>query len=417
MASPDPLRFDVTILRAPALRSRGLSRRSLAMTSVACALVALVPVAASRGAQAFLTCASGVMLALAFGVVRPDPVGRATADVSDDALTLSLDGERVELPWSGVLRHAVRPSDDGDDTLTLECEDGGVWTLRLSEEAMTAAVDALRRAVQRRALTVPLQGRLEASGWTALVVMLSLVAPMPLADAVSHSGGTLAGLLTWLAGFAVAARLVRELCVSRVTVGDDGVSIQNMGCERFLPWSFVDDLDWDEYGVVLRLVDGEEVSLPVLSGAMVRDVRDASVARAIGLRDALHERLRAGLDAWRWRRETPEDMAALLDRQGRSLEDWRASVRALADSMHGYRDMRLDARVAARVLDDPTAPLERRVAAVWALHDHDHARASTRVRVALDAAVSEPVRAALEQAARGYLDEDALSRALDLAEH
>ena len=80
-----------------------------------------------------------------------------------------------------------------------------------------------------------------------------------------------------------------------------------------------------------------------------------------------------------------------------------------------YRSVRLDPCVAARVIEDPTAPLERRVAAVWALRDHDGPRASTRVRVALEASAFEPAREALEAAARDDLDEDALDRALEAA--
>ena len=108
-------------------------------------------------------------------------------------------------------------------------------------------------------------------------------------------------------------------------------------------------------------------------------------------------------------------MESLLDRRGRTLDDWREAVRRLVDRIDGYRGVRLDPILAARVLDDPSAPIERRVAAVWALTDHDGARASTRVRVAVDAVACEPVREALARAADDYLDEDTLERAEEFA--
>lgn len=369
----------------------------------------------SAGAQGLLACVAGVMALTAIHGWRARRQGdvRGALEVSDEGLVLDAGGRRAELSWSGVTRWSV---DDARDVVTLERDDGATWTLSLpDDDAVSAVVGPLRRAFERRALTVALRGSLGAGGWTALVVLLTLGAPIPLADAVSRVAGPLAGLVTWLVGLAVAARVAREVCRSRVTVGDDGLSLQHLGCERFIPWEHVSDLDWDELGVMVRLIDGEELPLPLLSASMVRDARDASVERAIKLRDALHERLRAGLDGFGRRRDEGDAMESLLDRRGRTLDDWREAVRRLVDRIDGYRGVRLDPVLAARVLDDPSAPIERRVAAVWALTDHDGARASTRVRVAVDAVACEPVREALARAADDYLDEDTLERAEEFA--
>ena len=386
--------------------------------AAACALWAASGEAASVGMQAFLLCASGVMGLTALRIGHPRRQKTVGAlQLSDDGLTIEHGDTRTEVPWSSVVRWSVHPSREGDgEELRLRCNDGRAWGITLPhDEALAAVRDAMRRALSRRALTIPLRGGVDTSGLTALVVMLSVAAPMPLADTVMRTGGVLAGLLAWAAGFALAARLVMEVCVSRVTVGGDGVAMQRNGCERFVPWSLVADVDWNEFGVLVRLVDGEEVQLPLLSHAMVRDVRDGSVARAVRLRDALYDRLRAELDAWREREASDDVEASLLDRRGRSLEDWRASTRALLAHVSGYRSVRLDPCLAARVIEDPAAPLERRVAAVWALRAHDRPRACTRVRVALEAAACEPVREALGLAARDDLDEVALDRALEAA--
>jgi len=336
-------------------------------------------------------------------------------EVTDEGISLDAGALRSTLCWSAVTRWGV---DDVRDVVTLERDDGSCWTLVLPDgDAVETVLAPLRRAHARRALTVPLRGRLGAGGWTALVVLLTLGAPLPLADAVSRLAGSAVGVCTWLLGVVLAARLAREVCRSRVTVGDDGFAIQHLGCERFVPWAHVSDLDWDELGVRVTLIDGEEVALPVLSAAMVRDVRDASVARAIHQRDALHERLRSGLDGWARRRAVDDAMESLLDRQGRSLDDWRASVRQLAEHFDGYRGVHLDERLVARVLDDPSAPIDRRIAAVWALRERNEAWVFTRVRVAVDAVACESVREALTRAADDYLDEDTLERAEEFAGH
>ena len=396
-------------------RDSSAARRAAAPPA-ALALSALVTLPfVTPGAQVFLGCVAAVMAAAAAHGwrTRDGDALDGALDVTDEGLAFTSGGLRAELPWGAVTRWSV---DDARDLVTLERDDGSTWTLALpGDDAVAAVLAPLRRAHARRALTVPLRGRLGAGGWTALVALLTLGAPLPLADAVARVAGGAAGALTWLLGVALAARVAREVCRSRVTVGDDGFSLQHLGCERFVPWAHVSDLDWDELGVRVTLIDGEEVALPVLSAAMVRDVGDASVERAICQRDALHERLRAGLEGWAHRRAEGDAMESLLDRQGRTLDDWRAAVRRLADRIDGYRGVRLDPVLAARVLDDPSAPIDRRVAAVWALRDHDGSCALTRVRVAVDAVACEPVREALARAADDYLDEDTLERAEEFA--
>ncbi len=419
-----PARIDAVVLRShegtlsdPWLRYGAIA----ALLASACGLSVASCSAPSLATQGFLLCASGVMglTAVALGRPRGCQGTVASLELSADAITIVTRDRRTEIPWSAVTRWSVRASPDADrDELWLRCDDGRAWGLTLPDDESLATVrSAMGRALSRRALTVPLRGGVDTSGLTALVLLLSIAAPMPLADTVMRAGGVLAGVLAWAAGFALAARLVMEVCVSRVTVGGDGVSLQRNGAERFIPWPAIADVDWDELGVVLRLDDGEEVALPLLSNSMVRDIGDGSVERAVRRRDALYDRLRSELEGWRARQTGDDGAEALLDRRGRSLEDWRAGVRSLIADVSGYRSVRLDPCVAARVIEDPAAPLERRVAAVWALNGHDGRRASTRVRVALDAAACEPVREALGMAFRDDLDEVALDRALDAAEH
>lgn len=383
-------------------------RAAFAAAAAAVGALCLAPWV-TAGAQAFLGCAAVVMALTAWhrGRARADAGREGSLEVTPEGLAFESAGRREVLPWGGVRRWSV---DGSRDLVTLTRADGSRRSLALPGDAVGVVVEALRRAHARRALTVTLRGRSGAGSWAAAVTLLTLGAPLPLADAVARIAGGAAGVLTWALGVALVARVAREVSRSRVTVGDDGIQLQQLGCERFVPWAYVTDLDWDERGVRVTLIDGEEIALPVLSAAMVRAEGDASVARAIGERDALHERLRAGLERWSERRVERDAMEAMLDRQGRPLDAWRAAVRGLAARLEGYRGVRLDPLVAARVLDDPCAPLDRRVAAVWALRDQDVV-AVTRVRAAVDAVACEPVREALARAADDYLDEDTLDRA------
>ena len=183
------------------------------------------------------------------------------------------------------------------------------------------------------------------------------------------------------------------------------LSSSTSAAERFVPWAHVSDLDWDELGVRVTLIDGEEVASSRCSPPRWCDVGDASVERAICQRDALHERLRAGLEGWARRRAGGDAMESLLDRQGPHLDDWRAAVRRLADRIDGYRGVRLDPVLAARVLDDPSPhrpPRRRRLGPARPrrlLRPHPRPRRGRRRR--LRARPRGPARAADD-----YLDED-----------
>jgi hypothetical protein len=381
------------------------------------ALLLAVAILGQRlGVQVFLGCAPIVMvLWWAWRSAARARAPIATLELSDEGMTARTPtGAATVVSWRAVLRGAVVPTREGAEALRLRLNDGRLIHVRLpSDEAVALVCARFRRATEWRALTVPLRGDVDLGRWGVILSVLAVVAPLPLAEAVSRAVGLGSGLFVWALGVALAARLVFEMSTARVTVGNDGVVVLLLGRERFIPWSRVADVDWNEYGVVLSLRDGEDVTLPLLSSAMVRAERDASVARAVQLRDALHDRLCAGLDAWRTRGDANDDREVLLDRQGRSLDAWRNAVHALLSGQRGYRRAWLDADDAGRVIADPSRPIERRIAAVWALRAHDANVATVRVRVAIDAAASEAVREALGLASRGELDEQTLDRVIE----
>ena len=104
--------------------------------------------------------------------------------------------------------------------------------------------------------------------------------------------------------------------------------------------------------------------------------------------------------------------AEQLGRQGRPLKAWQAALQALVrEEAAGYRGAAVPQERALEVLEDGGAPVELRVGAALALSGDREREAARRARRAIEGCVSQDVRAALEQAAEGELEEGMLERA------
>ena len=104
---------------------------------------------------------------------------------------------------------------------------------------------------------------------------------------------------------------------------------------------------------------------------------------------------------------------AELDRRSRSVSAWRDDLRALlAVEGSGYRGAALGPDQLAEVVEDAGAPTERRVAAAVALSGKGDEESRRRVRVAVEACADRDLRAALEHAAEGEIEEAELHRAM-----
>jgi hypothetical protein len=220
-------------------------------------------------------------------------------------------------------------------------------------------------------------------------------------------------LCVWLPAVVARFRRQRE---RRAVVGSDGVEVVIDGARRFVPFSCVADVDWDECGVLLRLTDGEELALPLVSPEDLRAPDEVDATAALSRRDLLLERCCEGLAAWRTRPDTVEagGTGSLLDRQGRDPEAWRSKLQALSHDAGGaYRRVALDEATMASVLEDPHASVERRVAAAWTLALRDDPETRQRVRVVVESCASAPAREALSRAAARDLDEATLELMLE----
>lgn len=126
---------------------------------------------------------------------------------------------------------------------------------------------------------------------------------------------------------------------------------------------------------------------------------------------AVFERARESLAAWQ-RAAASADPLAALDRNGRTVAQWRADLAALAAASPGYRDAVIDRARLEALVADPATPLERRVGASLALAHAAPEAAPTRVRVAAEANVDPAERELLLRVADGSADDDALEAAL-----
>src|SRR5262249_33072149 len=102
-------------------------------------------------------------------------------------------------------------------------------------------------------------------------------------------------------------------------------------------------------------------------------------------------------------------------RGGRSVRDWRASLREIARRNATYRSTGLSPEDLQAVLESPTASVERRIGAAIVLTERATEGRSGllgRIRIAAEACACERVRVALERVAEGELDDAAIEGAI-----
>jgi hypothetical protein len=217
-------------------------------------------------------------------------------------------------------------------------------------------------------------------GRRAAIVFATIAVGAVIGRALSGGASRVAQALSAvvLAGTLASFRLLRASACT-VTVGNDGISLQEHGKRRFLPWSDVEALSAEDAAVSLRLRSGESFTLIPYArserSAMARDfVRRAEAARNAG--PAAVEDGAAGA-------------AALLARGGRTTREWIAALRALGDAREGYRSVGVPRERLVALVTDGTARIVDRVAAAVALRGVLEDEERERLRVAADASASQ----------------------------
>jgi hypothetical protein len=190
-----------------------------------------------------------------------------------------------------------------------------------------------------------------------------------------------------LLSFVIVAGMWPLLRRRRLEVGIDGVRIDGIWRRRFVGHHEISAVH-DEGAVRLRRHHGRSVHIPVAKGPQ-------RVAAAIEAAHEARERLAvAELEG--------------LERGARDAATWRRDMEALREE-RGYRKKALRIEQLEELLNDPTAPPDRRVGAALAIRGDDAQR--KRIEQAAAASADADLRAALEAAAEGEVAEVELARA------
>jgi hypothetical protein len=236
-----------------------------------------------------------------------------------------------------------------------------------------------------------------AFGWLGMIAATFALTAVSAAAFGPSAPVVLVGLFP-IGLIALSYGLRRVFLPSRLVVGNDGVVHEEPHRKRFIPLASIVDLNEGEWGVSL-LVRGPG-----------RD--DSSILLAekdVARRRAAVRRIRDVLDARR-----PGDAgSALLGRGGRSVAEWRESLRAVTSDAGGYRGESLPVDVLLRVAESADAPIDERLGAAMAIGLADDAQAKQRLRVVAEGAAEEGTRAALAGAAEGQVDEELLEALTD----
>jgi hypothetical protein len=269
-----------------------------------------------------------------------------------------------------------------------------------------AFLEGVAAGATGRALELALQRDVSAARVIAACLLLPLLVPLLAAASRFQSVPV---LMTVGAAFAVAWYIVltRFGAPERLLVGHDGIALEGDRGTRFISYARVSTVAPSVDGVVLGLDDFSHVSVRLL-----RPRAGRALDLALKRRNCLAAKIHAELEAFRKAGGEPLG-AALLDRSGRSLAAWRASLRELCSRAgDDYRAAAIDPDHLVRILETRDAPPERRLGAAMALSASDDPALRHRVRVFIDTCAGDDLREAIEEAASGELDEARLERAV-----
>lgn len=187
-------------------------------------------------------------------------------------------------------------------------------------------------------------------------------------------------------------------------VGTDGITLRGAFKTRFVPFAELSGVGENGGDPMLYYRDGH-----------TEVIWNSAVSKRPELLAALQHRVNGAL-ADNAGHAALTARAATLERRGRPLSQWRDEVARVVDPTKGYREVGLSRRDAEELLDDVRSPIEHRIAAAMALRSLDGDDGRTRVRVAAEGCASPEMRAALERAGDGTLDEATLDRAVAAVE-
>lgn len=255
-------------------------------------------------------------------------------------------------------------------------------------------------------LSVPLRGIVHGLTLGLLATVVGFVTMLSVfRRAPPPGGGWLVLLLPLLAGAVVSA----IYWPASMVVGRDGVWLGRWWSKRFIPVREIASAEayertlelgnrpgsavQHERGVTLRMKDGAAERLPMIGS----EKRISEVSARIS--DIVRASIGGG------------SLAASLMREGRPLDDWKASLAELAKP-GGFRDARLSSSDFEQILGDAAGSAEQRLGAAIALRATKSPEAESRIRVAAEASANPRVRIALERISNGEDADESIEAAL-----
>jgi hypothetical protein len=187
------------------------------------------------------------------------------------------------------------------------------------------------------------------------------------------------------------AFLLLVVLPAKVTVGVDGVLLKWLWQNRFIPMSDIVTIHAEgPTRIRLELTGGR---VEIISTASAKQRRRGGVFTE--RRDMILARIR---EAWQTHRARGPgaDVATIVARGTRSLEEWKKALATLESADAGYRQAALREEDLWRVVEDPRASEDARAAAALLLRKGLDEPGKARVRVAAEATASPKLRVALE---------------------
>lgn len=410
-----------------------------------------------RGAARALTGAvelsPGALVVRSGGVERRIAPGEVRQGWIEDLSPDAAEPEgAVSRPAGAACKVVLRLAGDTEVSVVAPDRASGEMLLRAAGVSTTERV--LRAPLRSSAALVRGGEVAGAAGIAALLLVLAFsltggtISALTLLFAARAPGVARSVLLEWAAYAAMCAvvtpaaisgigRLARRLRRREVKVGADGVAIEGPGKPVYVPYSMVQKVARDPLGVRLHLEDGTSLLLPTVTDALApmpvvpgppppldeaalprlvtrrgrsrRDLHLGDITR----RDALLHRIEQAMAPGEGAR-LPGIQLDLLDRGDLPLGAWRDRLRGLlapGPAGTGYRRAAVEIEQLLELACDPAAPPERRIAATVAASGANDEPARARLRIAIDACAGEDLRAAMERAAEGEIEEEALTRA------
>lgn len=235
-------------------------------------------------------------------------------------------------------------------------------------------------------------------------VLTSLLALLVVAPGLLPAWALWAGAIpaAWLGRWCA-----RRFALPELRVGTDGVAIQRRGRDEYVPYEELEAVEAKAETVLIRRVDGTTDSLSTRT-AQGGDKGDPDQVLEVVAA------IQAAMEARGLSRSA--GARALVERQGRTIDAWRAALVGLVERGSDYRQSSLTSEDLVRVLEDPSAPPEQRIGAALGLRGlagPEGEGTLSKIRIAAAATANPRVRIALSKAADDELDEAAVEEACE----